>query len=202
LFFEQVVLGLGVEKYVKTSVNCNVASLALAINSPSTVYVNDKEIYFIVEVVNESNTGQNLEVNYFAPVPTQVITPSYIAPNAKTTVKIFVKNDVIIPVDISTTLEVKTDKYLSKEILLKFNQQENNSLNNSQNNSQNNSLNNSQNIIVNQDSNIQNNMAGFFALSLIEGVEQFEIESILLFLLILVIIVLLVAFVVRVAKRV
>jgi hypothetical protein len=167
---------------------------ALAINVNDVVYVNDKEVYFIVEVVNESNTGQKLEVNYFAPVPTQVIVPSYIAPNAKTIVKIFVKNDVIIPVDISTTLEVKTDKYLSKEILLKFNQQENNSLNNS--------LNNSQNIIVNQDSNIQNNMAGFFTLSLIEGVEQFEIESILLFLLILVIIVLLVAFVVRVAKRV
>jgi hypothetical protein len=163
---------------------------ALAINVNDIVYVNDKEVYFIVEVVNESNTGQKLEVNYFAPVPTQVIVPSYIAPNAKTIVKIFVKNDVIIPVDISTTLEVKTDKYLSKEILLKFNQQENNSLNNSQN------------IIVNQDSNIQNNMAGFFTLSLIEGVEQFEIESILLFLLILVIIVLLVAFVVRVAKRV
>ncbi|MFA5763872.1 MAG: hypothetical protein WC915_03585 [archaeon] len=166
------------------------ASFALAINSPSTVYVNDKEVYFIVEVVNESNTGQNLEVNYFAPVPTQVIAPGYIAPNSKTTVKIFVKNDVIIPVDISTTLEVKTDKYLSKEILLKFNQQENTNQNNPQI------------IIVTQDSDIANNATGVFTLSLIQGVEQISTESILLFLLILVIIVLLVVFIVRLAKRV
>ncbi len=166
------------------------ASFALTINSADAVYINDKEVYFIVEVVNESNTGQNLEVNYFAPVPTQVIAPGYIAPNAKTTVKIFVKNDVIIPVDISTTLEVKTDKYLSKEIILKFNQQENTIQNNPQI------------IIVNQDSNMGNNAAGFFALSLIEGVAQISTESILLFLLILVIVVLLVAFVIRVAKRV
>ena len=97
---------------------------------------------------------------------------------------------MIIPVDISTKLEVQTDKYISKEILLKFNQEKVSENNTGSNGS------------GNTDTNVSNNIGGMFTLSIAQGATFLSTESVLVFLLILVVLVLLIAFIVRLAKRV
>ncbi len=157
-----------------------ITASALTIEAPEVVEVNSQEVYFLVNITNESENSANLKVNFYAPTETQVSSSKFLAKESKTTAKIFVKNNFTEYTEINSKLEVYFGTELvEKQVLLKFYPQAN-------------------------PAQITGAFTAFFSLgNFFEDFTNFStLEYGLMFLLILVAAVLLVAFIARVIKRV
>ena len=147
--------------------------------------VDSDEAYFLVEIENIKDTPKDLQINFYAPLTSQIVSTSTLAPFSKTSAKIYVKNEFNEYTEITAKLEVYLDGDLEeKEILLKFNKTDK---------------------VINQEiNNDEQVFAGLFGLTtFVEEASNFgSIEYVLLFVLILIATVLLVAFIARIIKRV
>jgi hypothetical protein len=94
---------------------------AFPVNVSDDIEINTSEVYFLVEVTNNSSTPKELTINFFAPTDTQIIAPKTIESNSTVDVKIFVRNDFEEFTKINSTLEVFLGENLvEKEIQLRF----------------------------------------------------------------------------------
>jgi hypothetical protein len=94
---------------------------AFPVNVSDDIEINTSEVYFLVEVTNNSSTPKELTINFFAPTDTQIIAPKTIEPNSTINAKIFVRNDFKEFIKVNSTLEVFLGENLvEKEIQLRF----------------------------------------------------------------------------------
>ena len=91
------------------------------VSAPEQVVVADKTIFY-VDITNDSDKLVNLEVNFFAPIKSEVTAPKTISPRQKVTAKITLYNTKF---DQATQINSKVeanmgDKVEQKEIILSF----------------------------------------------------------------------------------
>jgi len=92
-----------------------------SVNVPEQVIVSDKTTFFI-EITNDSDKQVDLEVNFFAPIKSEIVVPSKIAPYEKTSAKITIFNSKYDEsTQLNATVEIKMDeKVEQKNIALIF----------------------------------------------------------------------------------
>lgn len=93
---------------------------ALSVTAPESVTINDKASFY-VDITNDSIQGIDFEVSIFAPVKTQIVSPTSIGPNETAKAKIIVYNKYSEKTEINSKIEVISEGIIvQKEITFIF----------------------------------------------------------------------------------
>jgi hypothetical protein len=93
---------------------------ALTVSAPESVTIKNSGSFY-VDITNDSLSGKDFSINFFAPVKTEIISPVSIAPNESVKAKIIIYNKYSERTEINSLLEVVSDgKIVQKEVTLVF----------------------------------------------------------------------------------